>query len=85
MAGVLLVILIQYIHFKTTGSLWQPSMNLGYIVAMPLVPILIIGTIISRSFYRKTGNAWLGGLVNTLIFTIITCANTATSFHYILG
>ena len=38
MAGVLLVILIQYIHFKTTGSLWQPSMNLGYIVAMPLVP-----------------------------------------------
>lgn len=85
MAGVLLFILIQYIHFKSTGSLWQPSMNLGYIVAMPLVPILIIGTIISRSFFRKTGNAWLGGLVNTLLITIITVANTATSFHYILG
>lgn len=85
MAGVLLFILIQYIHFKSTGSLWQGSMNLGYIVAIPLVPILIIGTIISRSFFRKTGNAWLGGLVNTLLITIITVANTATSFHYILG
>ncbi len=85
MFGVLLVILIQYIHFKSTGTLWQPSMNLGYIVAMPLVPILIIATIISRHFYKLTGNAWLGGFVNTLLFTVITCANTATSFHYILG
>jgi len=83
--GVLLVIVIQYSHFKSTGSLWQPDMNLGYIVAMPLVPILIIATIISRVLAKKTGNAWLGGFVVTLLITIITVANTATSFHYILG
>lgn len=81
-AGVLLVILIQYITFRSTGVLWQPEMNLGYIVVFPMVAVLAIATIISRIIYKKTGNIWLGAMINAILFTIITCANTAASFVY---
>lgn len=80
--GVLIVILIQYITFRSTGVLWQSNMALGYIVVFPLVPVLAIATIISRVLYKKTGNIWLGAMINTLLFTVITVANTAASFPY---
>lgn len=81
-AGVLLVILIQYITFRSTGVLWQPEMNLGYIVVFPMVAVLAIATIISRIIYKKTGNIWLGAMINAILFTIITCANTAAGYIY---
>lgn len=80
--GVLIVVLIQYITFRSTGVLWQSNMNLGYIVVFPLIPVLAIATIISRVLYKKTGNIWLGAMINTLLFTVMTVANTAASFPY---
>ena len=80
--GVLLVVLIQYGTFRTTGVLWQPDMNLSYIVVFPLIPILAIATIISRFTYKKTGNIWLGALINAILFTVITVANTAHTYPY---
>lgn len=82
--GIVLVVAIQYGTFKSTGVLWQPDMNLGYIVVFPLIPVLVIATILSRQLYKRTGNAWLGGMLNALLFTIITCANTASSFSYVM-
>jgi hypothetical protein len=84
-AGIVLVVAIQYGTFKGTGVLWQKDMALGYILMFPMIPVLIIATILSRVLYKKTGNAWLGGFVNALLFTIITVANTCASFHYIMG
>ena len=83
--GVLLMISIQYGVFTTSGVLWQKDMALGYIVLIPMVPILAIATVISRRVTAKTGNVWLGAIINTLLFTMITCANTAASFAYVLG
>lgn len=83
--GVLLMISIQYGVFTTSGVLWQKDMALGYIVLIPMVPILAIATVISRRMTAKTGNVWLGAIINTLLFTMITCANTAASFAYVLG
>ena len=60
-------------------------MALGYIVLFPIVPVLIIATIISRLLYKKTGNIWLGAFVNTILFTVITVSGTAASFAYILA
>lgn len=78
--GILLVMIIQYATFRSTGVLWQADMNLNYIVLFPIIPVLIIATIYSRRLYERTGNPWLGAIVNTIMFTIITCANTASSF-----
>ena len=81
--GVLLVVLIQYGTFRSTGVLWQADMNLSYIVVFPLIPILGIATVISRYTYKRTGNIWLGALINAILFTVITVANTAQSYPYI--
>ncbi len=83
--GLLLVILIQYGTFKSSGVLWQSDMALGYIVLFPTVAVLVFATIISRVLYKKTGNIWLGSLINAILFTIITVSNTAASFAYVLG
>ena len=83
--GIILVIAIQYGTFKSTGVLWQREMNLGYIVLFPIIPILIFATIISRILYNKTGNVWLGSLINALIWTMVTVSGTAASFSYVLG
>lgn len=83
--GVLLVICIQYGQFRSTGVLWQADMALGYIVLIPMIPNLAVATLISRRMTAKTGNVWLGAFINTLLFTIITCTNTAASFAYVMG
>ena len=83
--GVILVIAIQYGEFRASGVMWQSDMALGYIVLIPMVPILAIATLISRRMTAKTGNMWLGAFINTMLFTIITCANTAASFSYVMG
>lgn len=82
--GIFLVIMIQYCTFKSTGKLWQSDMALGYIVLFPIIPVLIFATIISRLLYKKTGNVWLGSLVNAMLFTMITVSGTAASFAYVL-
>lgn len=80
--GILLVMIIQYGTFRTTGVLWQSDMGLGYIVLFPIIPVLIIATIFSRRLFKRTGNAWLGAVINALLFTIMTVANTAASYPY---
>lgn len=83
--GIILVIGIQYGTFKSSGYLWQDSMALGYIVVFPIIPILIFATIISRELYKKTGNVYLGSLINALLWTMVTISGTAASFPYVLG
>ncbi len=82
--GLVVVMLIQYITFFQTGALWQWDMALAYIVMFPIVPILILAAIFARQLYLRTGNIWLSGFVNALLFTTIMVANTATNFNYIL-
>ena len=84
-AGIALVFAIQYGTFCTTGVMWKPEMNLSYIVLFPIIPVLIVATIISRVLYKKTGNIWLGALINTLLWTVVTVSGTAASLGYIMG
>lgn len=84
-AGIALVFAIQYGTFCSTGVMWKPEMNLSYIVLFPIIPVLVVATIISRVLYKKTGNIWLGALINTLLWTAITVSGTAASLGYIMG
>lgn len=83
--GILLVFIIQYGTFCSTGVMWNPDMNLSYIVLFPIIPVLICATIISRLLYKKTGNVWLGVIINTLLWTAVTVSGTAASLGYVLG
>lgn len=83
--GILLVFIIQYGTFCSTGVMWNPDMNLSYIVLFPIIPVLICATIISRILYKKTGNIWLGVVINTLLWTAVTVSGTAASLGYVFG
>ena len=47
-------------------------------LSWPLFINLCLCTVISRMFYRKTGKVYMGALINTILFTVISCANTMT-------
>lgn len=82
--GIALVFGIQYGTFFATGAMWQWDMNMTYVVLFPIIPILVIAAILSRKLYRATGSIWLPVFLNTILFTMITVANTSTSLNYLL-
>ena len=47
------------------------------ILVIPIVPILGIAAYLNIKLQKLTGNIWLAGLVNALLITMITVANTS--------
>ena len=45
---------------------------------LPIVVILFVTAIVSRKIYRATNNPYLGGLINAVVVTLISIANTQT-------
>ncbi len=66
----------------TSIELAMAAFALIPILMIPFVPILAIASCISVRCYRLTNSIWLGGLINTLLITMITVANTSFSFPY---
>ncbi len=64
------------------AGLLQAAMALIPILMIPFVPLLAIAACISVRLYRKTGTPWLGALINAMLITMITVANTSFSFAY---
>lgn len=71
---------IQYIYFYTTDKLlfWGKNdrFHMFILWLFPMVIILSSATLISRAVYKKTKNPYLAGIVNALIVTIFSCANS---------
>ncbi|MBQ9125678.1 MAG: hypothetical protein IJY13_03370, partial [Clostridia bacterium] len=63
------------VHTTPGGSSLGNPMH--YIHAFPMVPSIAIATVMARRIYVRTGNAWLAGLVNASLMTLIACANTS--------
>lgn len=89
--GPLLFVLVSYVPVIFTGiTAWGGIQNemiasagaLVPIVAIPFIPILAIAGYLNVKLYKATGNIWLGGLVNSILITVITVANTSFSFPY---
>lgn len=79
--GALIIVAIQYLGFFMVGYRPFQNQTLRPILAFALIPLLAVSAVITRMMYRKTGKIWLGAFLNTLLFTIITCANTLTMFY----
>ena len=45
-----------------------------------MVPTLSIAAIISRNLYKKTGNIWTPAILNAVLMTTMTVANTMVAF-----
>ena len=76
-AGFMLIVWHANNYFINNGAMIHTSNNMHYIHAFPMIPSIAIATVMARRIYVRTGNAWLAGLVNASLMTIIGCANTS--------
>lgn len=74
---VVVLLLMQYIHFFITGQLLFAS-NMYIVWLFPMLVILPVAAVISRKIYRLTANPYLGGFINAMLVTMISCSNTLT-------
>jgi len=81
--GLLLWTAIQYGKLFATGVAWYPAMALNGILLFALIPCLGIAAVYARSLYKQTNNVYLAAFTNTILFTLITCANTAMFWNMV--
>lgn len=74
---------LQYGLVFATGVALYPGQALNGILLVALVPCLAIVAVYARKLYEKTNNVWLPAFLNTILFTIITCANTALFWNMV--
>ena len=67
---------------KGALALLPSAMALIPILMIPFVPILAIAAFVGVKLYRRTNSIWPAAIINTLLITMITVANTSFSFPY---
>lgn len=82
---IIILMCIEYGTLFTTGALWNSSSMPG-ILGFAFVPPMVFVAFSARYIYKRTGNAWLGGLLNATIMCFITITVTshgaAYMFHF---
>jgi len=90
MMAPIIILMVTYIPVLWMGrtpwtmlpGIMAGAMALIPIILIPFVPILAIAAYIGVKCNKLTGNIWLGAIINSLIITMITVANTSFSFPY---
>lgn len=82
--GVLVFELFVYAYELITGQMVWYGFGKDYflyaVVLYPMIIVLPLAAIYARKLYEKTGSAWLGAFINTMIFTWLVVGNTC--YHY---
>lgn len=81
--GLILWMLLQYGVLFVTGESTFPTQSLNGILLFTLVPCLAIVGIFAKIIFDKTNNIWLATFINTLLFTMITVANTVMFWNIV--
>lgn len=81
--GLVLWLICQYGKDFLTGVSLYPAQALNGILLFALVPCLGIAAVFARKTFEKTNNVWLGAFLNTLLFTVITAANTVMFWNLV--
>lgn len=79
--GPIIWLAVQYICLFATGVAAVPGSALSGIVLVAMVPTLSIAAIISRNLYRRTGSIWMPAVLNGILMTTMTMANTMICFR----
>ncbi|MCC8022248.1 MAG: S9 family peptidase [Clostridiales bacterium] len=72
------LLLIQYVPYFITGHITWPQHNMIMVWLFPILVFLPLTAVLARKIYKMTNNPYLGGIVNGLMITIISCSNTLT-------
>lgn len=73
-AGIVVLIVIQYHGIIANGVFHYNAMRI--VNLFPLVFLIPVGTIVSRRFFKETGNIYSGSLVIAFLYTMMTVSNT---------
>ena len=74
--GLFLIILIQYITFAKTGTVFWTTNWLSVNLLFAIVPMMFVLPYFNRYFFYMTGRVYLGPMVTTLVFIMILSTNT---------
>ena len=74
--GLTLFLIYHYGKLFITGSAAVPTLALQPILLYGLIPSLALAAVFTKKLYEKTNNVWLAVFLNSILFTLITVANT---------
>ena len=74
--GLLLIIIIQYLVFAFTGTVYWTTNWLSVNLLFGIVPIMFLLPYFNRIFFLMTGRVYLGPIITCLIFIMILSTNT---------
>ena len=79
--GPILWLAVQYISLFATGVAYWDGAALSGIQMVAMVPTLSIAAIVSRYLYKKSGNIWTPAVLNAVLMTVMTVANTMVCYR----
>ena len=74
--GLILIIIIQYVTYATSGTVFWTTNWLSVNLLFGIVPMMFILPYFNRLFFQLTGRVYLGPIVTCLIFIMILSTNT---------
>ena len=74
--GLMMIIIIQYVTFAWTGTVFWTTNWLSVNLLFGIVPMMFILPYFNRVFFQLTGRVYLGPIVTCLIFIMILSTNT---------
>jgi hypothetical protein len=74
--GLLLIVVVQYLTFALTGTVYWTDGWLYVNLLFAVVPMMFVLPYFNRYFFRMTGRIYLGPMITCLIFIMILISNT---------
>ena len=74
--GLILIIIIQYVTYALTGTVYWTTNWLSVNLLFGIVPMMFILPYFNRIFFNMTGRTYLGPIITCLIFIMILSTNT---------
>ncbi len=74
--GLVIWLALQYGSLFINKVALYPAQSLNSILLFATIPTLTVATIYAKRLYKMTGNVMTAAFLNTLLFTLITAANT---------
>jgi hypothetical protein len=74
--GLLLIVVVQYVTFAVTGTVYWTDGWLYVNLLFGVVPMMFVLPYFNRYFFRMTGRIYLGPMVTCLVFIMILITNT---------
>jgi len=74
--GLFLIVIVQYVTFATTGTVFWTDGWLYVNLLFAVVPMMFVLPFFHRYFFRMTGRIYLGPMIMCLMFIMILISNT---------